>query len=194
MWKDLRIVSVQQFIDGKASDDLSDCVGSTHFDAGTTLPDGSVTYNYENLWLRYELSIPRPCRGVRLEAAYRTAHNSVAIVSGQVFGWGFGSETAPGEETPFVWDTENKTSGLLSSDERLSAGTAWLWLTYDFAGQNNCYVDNVSLPLLQGDMTGPGRIYTDGAAGAAVPHIAAGGSFKPASAYVFTGGRWTPTG
>ena len=192
MLVDIEILSVQQFISGVANNALADCVGSTHFDAGTVQPDGSVAYNLENLWLRYKLRIPRRLKSFSWRANYGLALNGPEYVRGQVFGWSFGTKDAPGKQHNFKWDVENKTSGLITSETELDRGTAWFWLTYNYAGQNNCYVKNVELATLQGESVGSARVWQGGAVKEGSVYAALGGKMKEGQIYVCRGGIWRP--
>lgn len=196
MLVNLEILSAKQFVGGgpaSADVELVNSVGSTHFDAGTVLPDGTIVYNYTNLWMRYEVKIPRRLRHFQFEAAYQQALNEPAYVRGQRFGWSLGTEDRPGEERVFYWDIEAKSSGLLQEDIKILPGRIWLWLTYDYTGQNNCFVTGVRFPLLQGEAVGPGRIAVNGSMKTGAPHIVIDGAFKEVSAYVCKDGVWRPT-
>ena len=192
MLLDLEVLSVQQFISGNPSGDLENCVGSTHFDGGTVMPDGSVAYVYQNLWLRYELSIPRKLKTFEWKADYRLALNGPEYVKGQRFGWSFGTEDAPSTPNGFYWDVDNNTSGLVSQELRVERGTAWFWLTYDFAGQNNCYVKDVNLSVVRGKTVGSMRVWNGVEFIEGTPHVAVNGQFLEGEAYIYRGGVWQP--
>ena len=189
---DLEILSVRQFVEGRPSNDLEDCVGSTHFDGGTVMPDGSIAYVYKNLWLRYELNIPRKLKSFLFRADYRVALNGPEFVRGQRFGWSFGGKSEPGEENVFYWDTEHRTSGLIENEMKIPRGPAWFWLTYDFTGQNNCYVKDVALSTLQGETVGSVRAVKDGVWYEGTPHVCRGGAWREGELYVSRGGIWRP--
>lgn len=189
---DLEVLGVQQYVSGKQSWAFNHRVGSTHFDAGIEQPDGSVAYNYENLWLRYHLNLPRKIKRFRFEATYGMAMNGPEYVRGQRFGWGFGTATAPGNQTAFYWDVDNKTSGLIEAELRMPSGEAWFWLTYDYAGQNNCYVQETALPVLQGEPVGSIRVADGAKLLEGIPHICRSGTFKRGEVYVCKDGVWRP--
>lgn len=189
---DLEILSVQQFVSAEPSWVFENCVGSTHFDSGTTQPDGSVVYNYENLWLRYKLNIPRRIKKFWFRANYGLALNGPEYVNGQRFHWSFGSEDKPGPGNPFYWDVDYKTTGLIEKELRLAAGVAWFWLTYDYGGQNNCYVKETELATLQGETIGSARIVKNGAFVEAPPYVSVGGQPVEGEAYVYHNGVWRP--
>ena len=192
MLLDLEILSVQQFVSGEPSWVFENHVGSTHFDDGTEQPDGSVIYNYENLWLRYELAIPRKLKSFLWRANYATAMNGPEYVRGQQFGWGFGTEDAPRVDEFFTWDVTNKTSGLISREMRIDRGTAWFWLTYDYAGQNNCYVKGTDLATVQGETVGSVRVLRGSEFIEGTPHVVVDGRLVEGEAYICRGGVWHP--
>lgn len=183
---DLEIVSVQQFVSAAPSWLVSNCVGSSHFDGRDEPP-----YIYENLWLRFELAIPRKLKSFTWSASYGTPYNGPEYVRDQIFGWSFGTTDAPGEGGSFTWDVGSKTGGPVTREMRISKGTAWFWLTYDFAGQNNCYVDGVSLAA-QGEPVGSMRVWNGVEFIEGTPHVAVNGRLLEGEAYICRGGVWQP--
>lgn len=184
---DLNVLSVQQFVSASPDDRVENCVGSTHFDGRVEPP-----YLLENLWLRFEVAVPRRLKKISLEATYLVPYNKPEDVLGQRFGWGLGSAEAPGTQETFYWDVVARRSGLLSLETKIPRGTAWLWLTYNYAGQNNCYVDGVTLPLLQGETAGSMRVLRDGVWHEATPYAYKNAVWREGEAGSFRNGVWRP--
>ena len=182
---DIQIVSVQQFISAAPDGRLQNCVGSTHLDGRTEPP-----YILENLWLRYELLVPCRLKAFSWNAAYRAAYSTPENVKNQLYGWGFGTITAPGIEEYFTWDTGKKTAAA-SKPMSVPGGTNWFWLTYDYVGQNNGYVDYVELSL-SGEAAASVRIVENGSAKGGDPHIFIDGAFKRGRGFVYKNGVWHP--
>ncbi len=186
MLLDLEILSVQQYVSGSSSSLVSDCVGSTHFDGREEPP-----YNLENLWLRFELAIPRKLKEFRWSASYDTAFNGPEYVRDQVFGWSFGTADAPGSGGSFTWDVEAKTGGPITQEVRVAHGVAWFWLTYDYVGQNNCYVKGVNLSV-QGSTVGSMRIWNGADLVEGTPYVVRNGWLTEGEAYICKNGVWRP--
>ena len=193
MWIDLEIVSVTQYISGAPAGMPYPSVGSTHFDDGTPQPDGSMLYNYENLWLRYEIAVPRRCKAVQFKTNYRLALNGPEYIAPQIYGWSVGTADAPGVPNAFKWDVINNTSGLIGGNVLMKPGTQWLWLTFDITGQSNGYVLGVTMPELRGDAYGPGRVYIDGVPRIGTPHVSVSKKLLPGQTFVCKNGSWQPT-
>lgn len=194
MWIDLEIVSVTQWAREQPTTVMPWLsVGSTHFDEGTVQPDGSIVYDLLNLWLQYEVRVPRRCKGLRFQSNFKRTFNDDSWIVPQVYGWSLGTAEAPGVRNPFKWDVLNKTSGIIEADIEMPAGINWLWLTYNYAGQGSGYVAEVTMELLQGEALGPGRIYVDGVLHAAVPHICKDGIWRPAESQLCKTAVWHPT-
>lgn len=136
---EISILSETQYEQGKKSSSFGNrhLVGASHY--------SNSLYNRYNLWMRYELSIPRYCREISFKAWYDFAMNSSSIVRQSSFKYSIGSSNSPGQYTTFRWDTNNhKMSGKVTGE--FHAGTTvYLWLHYDYAGNNVCYVEGVSL-------------------------------------------------
>lgn len=196
MWIDLEILSVTQWAREEPTTVMPWLsVGSTHFDEGTVQPDGSIVYDLLNLWLQYKVRVPRRCKALQFQADYKRVFNNDAMIVPQVYKWSLGTADAPGEGYPFKWDVPNKTSGLLSAEVDIPAGTSWLWLTYNYAGQGSGYVAEVTMEALRGDALGPGRIYDKaGAPQVGVPHIYKNGAWRAGQSLVLRDGLWRPTG
>ena len=186
MLLDLEILSVQQYVSGEPSWLVSDCVGSTHFDGREEPP-----YNLENLWLRYELAVPRKLKEFTWSAYYETQFNGPEYVRDQVFGWSFGTADAPGEGGSFTWDVDAKTGGPITREMRIPRGTAWFWLTYNFSGQNNCDVKGVQLSA-QGKPVGSMRVWNGVEFIEGTPYVAVNGQLREGEAYIYKGGVWQP--
>ena len=182
---DIGIVSVQQFISAAPDGRLQNCVGSTHLDGRTEPP-----YILENLWLRYELSVPCRLKAFGWNAGYRAAYSTPANVKNQLYGWGFGTRDAPGIEEYFTWDTDKKTA-TASKEMAVERGTNWFWLTYDYVGQNNGYVDYVELSLW-GEAAASIRIVEGGAVKGGDPHIFVDGAFRRGRGFTYENGAWRP--
>lgn len=186
----LEILQVQQFSYDGVPWDLGgrNLVGSTH-------DNQEEPYVYYNMWLRYTVRVPRRCRALRCTAAYATAHNGPEYVAGQIYRLQLGSDAlTPGVPSiPYVWDVVGKVSPELRMETELAPGDYWLFLTYNFAGQNNCYVDGVTAAFT-GEAQGLARIVTGGAWADYEPYVvsADGSTWESAEAYVCDGGAWAP--
>lgn len=196
MWIDLEVLSVTQWARGEPTTVMPWLsVGSTHFDEGTVQPDGSIIYDLLNLWLQFEIRVPRRCKAIEFEASFKRTFNDDSWIVPQVYRWSLGTAAAPGTGIPFKWDVPNKTSGLLSAETELPAGTSWLWLTFNYAGQSGGYVAEVAMESLRGDAYGPGRVFNSNEEPrVGIPHIAIEGELRPCQTYVCKGGVWMPTG
>lgn len=145
----LPILSQTQFEKGSVSSSFGSrhLVGSSHYN---TTADG-VPYNFYNLWMRYALSIPQACSEINFSASYSKPMNSAAIVADSPYRYSIGTESSPSSTfKTFYWDTSSKTmSGTVTGSFQAGA-TVYLWLHYSYAGNNNCYVEGVSLKSVTG--------------------------------------------
>ena len=177
----LTVSAATQFAAGAETTDYRNLVGSTH-----TNPD--PPYNYFNLWLRYTVTFPRRCRGVKISLSYGAAYNSDAILSGQIFRYSFGTASAPGTEfSTFVWDTANHVATGLTLDGNFDKNEQrYFWLHYNFAGQNNCYASGV-VAEITGNALGVAKIGTGSDFCDGMAFVADGEGFAECEIYMADG-------
>lgn len=145
----LPVLNQTQYENGSVSSSFGSrhLVGSSHYN---TTADG-VPYNFYNLWMCYALSIPQTCSEINFSASYNTPMNSAAIVADSPYRYSVGSASSPGSSyKTFYWNTSQKTMSGSVTGEFQAGTTVYLWLHYSYAGNNNCYVEGVSLKSVTG--------------------------------------------
>lgn len=138
-----------QWLDGSINTTLGAAkVGSSH--------DESMRYYSINM--RYTITPSDACNTLTMSLSYQTAMNSASIVSGQTFLFGIGtaSDVPTSSFNVFTWDTDNKCANNLTLEYEFVAGREYyLWIYYDYSGQNNCYVDGLSITSISGSVVSP---------------------------------------
>lgn len=143
----LSVLSETQYLSGSASSYF----GSRHLVGASHYSDS--IYNRFNLWMRYEIHVPQPCSEIKFKASYENeSYNQEGnVVAVSPFKYSVGKSGAPGGSyKTFYWNTSSNTmSGAVTGDFEAGA-TVYLWLHYDYAGNNVCYVEGVSLSSVTG--------------------------------------------
>jgi len=126
-------------------------------------PTGYPTNKF-NLWMRYSITVPKDCYVLDFTAKYTKVFDSVLadgssipmatrkkIVARTLFRYSIGSANSPGSSYhTFAWNTDTQQmTGCVYGD--FSAGeTIYLWFHYNYASQDLCYVQGVTITSVVG--------------------------------------------